>query len=198
MSSDEDSIPLSSRINGRRAQVKKKTQVNLDQKKKESVLEDSSCKQKSSRNIFPNLDSISIRKKVQGGKQQSIDSMFKAYMKQTLDEVKDNKLPAEEKLKGDLEEQTVDEEKVKKPPGDNIEGYGEFEENNNNESDSYFPYYSDSDDRIDAGDCEKTSNMGVNKRKLHEKLNPEKKRRKFNTASPKERRYSKVPHSQAS
>ena len=205
VSSDEDSIPLSSRINGRRAQVKKKTQVNLDQKKKESVLEDSSCKQKSSRNIFPNLDSISIRKKVQGGKQQSIDSMFKAYMKQTLDEVKDNKLPdemldevkdnklpADEKLKGNLEEQTVDEEKGKKPPGENIEGYGEFEEKNNNESDSYFPYYSDSDDRIDAGDCEKTSNMGVNKRKLHEKLNPEKKRRKFNTASPKERRYSKV------
>ena len=146
----------------------------------DSVIEDSSCKQKSTRNIFSNLDSNSIRKRVQGGKQQSIDSMFKAYIKQTLDKVKDNKVPGE-KLEGNLEEQTVDEEKGNKPPGGN---------NNKRDIDSYFPYYSD--DSIDAGDCEKKPNMGGNKRKLHEKLNPEKKRRKLNTANPKERRYSKV------
>ena len=89
--------------------------------------------------------------------------MFKAYIKQTLDEVKDNKVPGE-KLEGNLEEQTVDEEKGNKPPGEKIEGYGDFEEKNNNKCDidSYFPY--NSDNSIDAGDSEKKPNMGGNKK----------------------------------
>ena len=59
--------------------------------------------------------------------------MFKSYIKKTVGERKGNNQPVE-----------------------NIDGWGDTEEKNNNncDTDSYFPQYSD-DDSNDAGGCEK-------------------------------------------
>jgi hypothetical protein len=186
---------LSSRINGRNTQLKKKTPVYSSEDQNERLNEDFH-KQDSSRNIFSNLNSTSIRKRVQGSKKQpSIDSMFKAYIKKTVGEEICNNQPGKN-IDGcdDAEEKNnkCDTDSFSPHYGDNSND-AEEKKDNKCDTDSYFPLYSDDYDSNDAGSFQKKQNEnGGKKRNLEEKLNPEKKLGKLEKATPKERRFSKV------